>query len=669
MYRHLTNCLILLLTGALSFAQQKNVSADVEKLMKMTPAERQQYAEELKKKYSNPSAQPAMPQSPYGSIDLDVRPPVKDIKRLSMIPIAPPKRTELMQQVQQSKQQLQSVSPKPVVEEVKKYSAQSTSEQLQNAAIANYYGNSPERALLLMMEAVQKQPDSVLAWNNLGALLTMSGLEHRAVPILQYCLGRVPGSSMVLNNLGQAYLGLGDLQKAMKYLEECIKEDSLNPDANHSLGMMHMWQNNFDKAVACFARELEVCTRNSTLSYLKKMDKKISLRAIQQRKNRLNGRPQKNHFEEIALSKFKIPALPTTLREADAYKAEYEHFYQSVSAEREFWMGQVITLEESEAEGKRAPGVYASYANMLMEELTQEYSPEYLANFSNEDAAALLELTSQYSTALYTAKCPDPPAGLSIDGLAAFETKCCEEVKRPLADKLIASYGSFYRPRMEMAQQRWKTMINELIDIAQLDPSSGNKLMIYRTVAAYFAFLGQAASYGPHAELPNCKTNYDPNREDSVIEANRAWQLECPSWLNIEMDMEVAKFKADCSKYTIEAGSALIGQYEYSFKEGTATFAIGYGVKAKFAADLVKAGIKEMVYISFDKYGNFADLGYRGKYEVGVSDTPIKLGMIKLGTTIAGVEANHSWGINSGFTSNVKGKGVLADFIKIDKSL
>lgn len=663
----------LLMTVFVVNAQQRNAPPDIDKLMKMTPEERQRYGEELKKQYTqqaNSMKSTAAINAGYPGLDLEVRQPVKDIKRLSLIPVRPPMRAELLQQVQQSKQQLQSVTPKPVVEEIKKFTAESPADKLQSAAIANYHGNNPERALMLMMEAVQKQPDSVILWNNLGALYSMTGLEHRAVPMLQYALERVPNSSMILNNLGQAYLGLGDMQRALHYLRQCLEADSMNPDANHSMGLIHMWQNDFDKATACFARELEICTRNSTLAYLGKMGKKISLREIQKRKNARNGRPQKDHFEEINLGKFKLPALPATLKEAQAYKPDYDVFYNSVAAEREYWMRLGFSMEEVEAEGKRSAGVYSTLARLLFEEATREYTPEYIGNFTSSDAATLLEITTQHSMALNNAKCAPPPSGLSIDGLEAYETKCCEETKRPLADRMIAAYGSFYRPRMEVAMQRWKTQINEMIDIAQLDPSSGNKLMVTRMVGAYFAFLGSAASFGPAPELPSCKINYNASENDSVIEANRAWQLECPSWLNVEMDFDIGKFKGDCSKYSIEVGSSIFGQYEYAFKTGTATFAAGYGVKAKFAGDLVKAGMKQMVFISFDRDGSFADIGYRGKYEVGVSDTPIKIGkIIKVGTTVAGVEANYSVGINSGFTSNVKGKGVLADFIKIDKSL
>lgn len=671
MLRLLTYCLLLLLSGITTYSQQ-NIPPDVEKIMKMSPAEQKKYAEELQKKYiqqANSKKATALSNPAYPGLDLEIKQPVKDIKRLSLIPSRPPQRTELIQQVQQSKQQLQSVTPKPVVEEIKKFTVESPAEKLQSAAIANYYGNNPERALLLMMEAVQKQPDSVILWNNLGALYTMSGLEHRAVPLLQYCLEKVPGSSMILNNLGQAFMGLGDMQRALKYLTECIESDSMNPDANHSLGMLHMWQNEFDKAANCFARELEVCTRNSTLMYMKKMGRKVALRAIQKRKNSLNGRPQKNHFEEIALGKVKLPPLPKSVKEADAYKSDYQTFYNSVTAEREFWHGLTYSQEQAEAEGKRPPGVYHTLCQLMFEELTNEYTPEYLGNFPASDATALMEIYNPLITALYTTQCPPPPAGMSIDAQAAWETKCCEEIKRPKADAVISAYGSFYRPKMEVAVQRWKTMINEMIDIAQLDPSTGNQLMVYRTVGNYFAFLGQAASFGPHIELPNCKENYDPNREDSIIAADHAWRLECPSWLNVELDMEVGKFKADCSKYTLEVGSSIMGQYEYDFKKGTATFAAGYGVKAKFAKDLVKAGMKQMAFITFDSDGKFADIGYRGKYEVGISDTPIKIGLIKVGTTVAGVEANYSVGINSGFVTNVKGKGVLADFIKIDKSI
>ena len=108
--------------------------------------------------------------------------------------------------------------------------------------------------------------------------------------------------------------------------------------------------------------------------------------------------------------------------------------------------------------------------------------------------------------------------------------------------------------------------------------------------------------------------------------------------------------------------------YERDFKTGTSTIMAGAGLSAKFFANIGKASVKQFVYISFDNNLNFSDFGIRGKAEVGIGDNPIKIGKGKAGGTIAGIEGGYTWGINSGFNSSVKGKGAIADFVKIESN-
>lgn len=51
------------------------------------------------------------------------KPPVKDIRRLSLLPSQPPTRTQLVSSIQQSIQQIQKGIPAPKVQEIKKFTA------------------------------------------------------------------------------------------------------------------------------------------------------------------------------------------------------------------------------------------------------------------------------------------------------------------------------------------------------------------------------------------------------------------------------------------------------------------------------------------------------------------------------------------------------------------
>src|SRR5215218_3448838 len=110
-----------------SSAFPQNSLPDVNRIMKMSPAERQRYADSLKNAL-NSIARP----------NFTIEAPPKDVARLAMIPVKPPTRAEMVEQVQKSQQQLQTVLPKTEVAEVEKFAAQNSAEKIHGAAIADF---------------------------------------------------------------------------------------------------------------------------------------------------------------------------------------------------------------------------------------------------------------------------------------------------------------------------------------------------------------------------------------------------------------------------------------------------------------------------------------------------------------------------------------------------
>lgn len=107
----------------------------------MTPEERESYKQQLIKQ--------ASAISPQSFPDLEIKPPVKDIKKLSLIPSRPPTRQELTNSLQQSIQQISKSIPAPKVEEIKTEVNKLTVEQIDDKAIASFYQDNPEEGLLL----------------------------------------------------------------------------------------------------------------------------------------------------------------------------------------------------------------------------------------------------------------------------------------------------------------------------------------------------------------------------------------------------------------------------------------------------------------------------------------------------------------------------------------
>ena len=89
-------------------------------------------------------------------------------------------------------------------------------------AVGAWIAGDPYMALYLQYLSVRQDPLGVNGLNNYAVMLTMTGAEEYALPILQRLNYSIPNNSITLNNIGQAWYGLGDLQKAEKYLDSSM---------------------------------------------------------------------------------------------------------------------------------------------------------------------------------------------------------------------------------------------------------------------------------------------------------------------------------------------------------------------------------------------------------------------------------------------------------------
>jgi hypothetical protein len=208
-----------------------------------------------------------------------------------------------------------------------------------------------------------------------------------------------------------------------------------------------------------------------------------------------------------------------------------------------------------------------------------------------------------------------------------------------------------------------------MVDIVQLDPSAGNKKLVYATVAQYFSSLISDIQTLVCTEPSpaECLIKMTTAEADEIIAANHDVDLNCPKWLNIELSIGISKLKADCSKYSLEVGKGVFGGYEKDFKTGTSTLTAGVGYSETFGIS-GKLGAKQMVYISFDNNNEFSYFGLKGKVELGMQVTPqvIEEGVLAVGGNIGSIEGGYTLGVNSGFNATAKTKGFISEFIKLD---
>lgn len=636
--------------------------------MQMTPAEQESYKQKLLKQYSQQAKNMAnttgLTIDEMKLPDFKVKLPQIDLKRLATIPKTPPTIIELGHSITGLKKQIEAKAPATVKNEVNKITEKATAEELHTTAIGEFYANKPGEALLIAINGVLKNPSEVVSWNNLAAIMNMTGLEHKAIPILMHHLQSDPINSMMLNNMGQAFLGLGDIGMAEMYLIKCLQEDPLNPEANRSMGMIKFAYDQYEEGMKYFEKELQVSHRRSTLALLKGKNKAFNIYNL---RKRMPNMPTRNYFGELQFSNFKIPELPINTMQTASSINEIAAFKYAIIKEVMYW-GEKTKLSEEQRmeEGKKTPGVYDDLVLALLDDLHELYKPEELTLVSEFDSKRLLSMVEEYGQAMAKVKCPLIPANATYDEVQAYQRSCCD-MKTPVIDAFLEQYNSFMMIRAKRVNGVWKEYINDLINVVSLAPNAYNKIMVYQKILEYYSFL-ITCTQGQLLDPPmECNSKVNAAEADSIIEASHNLDLSCPGFLNIDIDLNFVKVKADCSKYAVEGGNLFIAGYEHSFKTGTTTLQAGVGLKAKFSGAFAGASIKQMLYVSFDNNNQFSDFGTSFKSTVGISDNPFKvLGTsAKTGGTLAGISGGYTLGINSGFKSSVKGLGALS-WLKIE---
>jgi tetratricopeptide (TPR) repeat protein len=643
---------------------------DVNAIMKMSPAELEAYKTKMIKQAGAEAAHyTAAGKASLAA--LEIKPPVKDIKRLTQIPSRPPTRAELVGGIQQSMQIIKQGIPSPKIEQVNTVVSSMPVEKIHQQAVLDFYSDDPQGGMLMMMQLAAKAPDSMLYINNLGAMYNLTGIMNKAIPLFEYCLQKHPQSATVLGNIGQSYLQLGDMMKAAAYFRQCLANDSLHLEANHSMGMIHYFKKEYDVAMKYFERELSVALRRSTLAMAYRMGRKFNLREIGKRIRRRSGAAEKDFMEEITLGKFSLPNYPQSAKEFEAGKNELAAFGASVQAEYIFWMnaGMQVGSSNLSKQGNQHPGLYHDLAQAMLEELGEEFTQEYLSNLDELDLNVMNDIVTSYTTELNKVVCTEAPAGSSLETQEAYAIKCCEEQQRPIADALLRTLGSRVQPLLKAGILRWKAYINQMIAIVQLDPSPANRQLACNATAGYFSYLSNAMVFYNAGNTSNflvkCKENYNAQETDSLIQSNRLWNLECAPWMNVQIEFEGVAVKLDCNKFALEAGSSLMGAYEHEFKTHNSTLLLGPGMKGDLGG-FIGGEVKTQLFLTFDGNMEFADIGLKRTLEVGISGTPVPLGGgVKIGGIAAGIEISDKVGINSGYNGGeVEWKGGAASYVE-----
>lgn len=207
-----------------------------------------------------------------------------------------------------------------------------------NSAAALWMMGKAELALYVMGKACIDNPTDADNLNNYAAMLSMSGAEELALPLLDYVNKRFPKNSTVLNNIGQAWFGLGDIEKSNAYLDSVIRIYAYHPQANYTKSFIEESKDHSSMAIDAAKRSI----RNAYSRNKEERLSKLGYKPVNKDLKWHQPMPQ----DALGLENFKWPAYPKNVLESEVAEKEWSLFKESCKQELATLRSQQKSLED-----------------------------------------------------------------------------------------------------------------------------------------------------------------------------------------------------------------------------------------------------------------------------------------------------------------------------------
>jgi tetratricopeptide (TPR) repeat protein len=493
---------------------------------------------------------------------------------------------------------------------------------LSNMAVAAWYTGHPKAALMTALKAAAlPHPDA--AFNNVAAILNLSGYQEKAVPLLRNLLSKYPENSTVLNNLGQAYYELGDEQNAKTCLLQCIKRSPNHPEACNTMAMMFLKAGRTAEAIDYLEQSLKGAYNASARNTLEEQKPDYDFIPIEEA-----------HFSrpaDLPDLDIQMPPLPYDVytvadvhHKHDIFKRKIEAICNDldnkISAEQEKEPAEILTQEKA---GKSAPFTgpgtemfghfMAFYEGMMLEKKIQEGNIQADINAKYEP---ILNAIMKDNTGNYCKK--------------------LNEVRSKKQNELSSQYKEYMENILEIARQYLDKSLQvlPLMAVCKSCYNAEYYRMLRTYIWKYYA-LSQSTLF---------ETNCEGNGKINPYDYNPDLNLNPTCRYKVVIPFIIGSMKFDCSTFEFEGGELLKLGIKRDFITNQTTLAIGAGVGIE--TPITEIGAQQSFYISFDSDQQPTDIGMKGEVK-----STVGAGV----TSESGVE--YTMGMNSGIDVSVTEAG------------
>ena len=506
-------------------------------------------------------------------------------------------------------------------------------ETLSSAAIVAWYKNDPEAAALLAIRAATLSIDDNTSLNNCAAILSISGLENKAIPILQVLLQREPNSTTVLNNLGQAFAGLGELNTAMYYFGRCIKIAPEHPEANNTAAIICVKKGQMEQAKNYCTQSLKGGLTSEavrTYGHLFKDNDIEKLIDIEPWKSY----PFNEHDFTFPLQCEKTEDAAEIKSELDAYANRYRAFFEK------YEKGYNAEMRSKAA---KMNAQYASnpLANMAMLDAETVYTRRAgyaYHRISYQLLEEIYDVTIKHYKEIDTLKVELAAKQKALDKKRDKEIEACGN-SNLCEVKAIASHCSQqndlsnqYLPKFavinrDYVSKRWRLAKEEFeaFSVYLRMAVKHNTIQYFSEEATRIAFIsspltnGVILNDGYQVIMPYCDlTDAEIKRIDELELGD---DKNCN--LNIKLPLGPVKLTFKCDEFEIEGGELIKAKYNKNFRSGQTTLYAGVGVSDGIPG--FKVGAVQYIFVCFDRNNQPVDIGTHGELKLNVAGVSEKI--------------------------------------------
>jgi tetratricopeptide (TPR) repeat protein len=521
------------------------------------------------------------------------------------------------------------------------------------AAYGYWLMNKPGQSLLLALRAAKQQPDNDCMLNNLGANLSVCGIDYMAVPLYIVCLKKEPANSTITNNLGQSYLAMGDVQNAEIYLRQSIAATPYHHHANNSLGIIYEKQGRKNEAIRCYENSLRGSFTLSGYNGLRRLKPEAALKLMNYIKHRYRQPDYLNFNKYIPPRQcLNIDEIASRKEEHKDYRRMLDALIQKFNALRAqqspLAAAEGKELPKRAREGKQVVRPFQPFAYAMLLSVQSDYEDKMfqlkkdLIALEKQNVGLKLEFDTVMRLTVAEFETRSDKVGEG-NGDPTLEEDICN-ARNAVVNHYLLLFADNNEQRFNKILHAYKDYLNDYLYWVRL-ASPGEQA--YRL--AYDDLVLAMIKVLKEVRLTTldgyCGEEEAQQAKEQSMEIKEPY---CPLPIGVEIPLVIGKIGLDCESWGLELGEGIVLNIDHKFG-GETTIAIGPGetfyttpkITGKTSAlnPGVDVNAKGQVFLTFEG-STVVDGGFLWEAEVDIKG---------LGKP-AELKQNFTWAVNKGFT-------------------